>query len=73
MSATSPPNSVRTVELYGGGVLVLSGPDDRVEITLYDAEGRGGECELNMLAAEEVQNALLDRILHIQARERARR
>jgi len=73
MSASSPPDSIRTLDLHGGGLLVLAGPDTEIQITILDSDGNGGSSALNMVAAEQVQNALLDRILHIQARERGKR
>lgn len=68
MSASSPPNSVRTLDLDGGGLLVLAGPDNEVQITLADAGGEGGTVTLSPLAVYQLQAALLDRVLWIEAR-----
>lgn len=67
---SSPPNYVRTLELPSGALLVLAGPDNEVQITLLDAEGEGSSVNLSLDEANLVQSALLDRILHIEARQR---
>lgn len=66
----SPPDFTRTLDLEGGGVCILTGPDTEIEITVFDAEGNGGTVKLGMIAANQFQAALLDRILHIEARRR---
>ncbi len=73
MSASSPPNSIRTLDLVEGGLLILAGPDTEMQITIMDGDGNGGTVTLPLLAAAQLQAAILDRILHIQARERSRR
>lgn len=70
----SPLNilGTHTVELHGGGILVLDGGDNEVTITLVDADGDGGTASLNLTAAEQVQTALLNRLLHLEAKNRRR-
>lgn len=66
------PGDIHLVDLHRGGQLCIAGDDDEMEITIVDANGDGGTVKVNMTAAEQIQTAILSRLLHVEARRRGR-